>query len=256
MNITASHSSNGHGKTAPASASPRRFPPKTLLLVRQAAARETLLEVFRAAGMDAVCADTPHKALDLCRKQVYSCIAVDGAAPGACEFCVSLRESGGNRHSYILMTGACRCAGTVVKGAAGCPADDVIRGEIPAVCLRARVRKAAASLAGQVRQRLSASPLTVYPGARQALLNGRPLRLTPREFELLKVLCERSGTPVSYRELSRLVWDCKNFVNMGTIYTHIRSLRRKLSPSGLELIKAIPQTGYMLCDTRGAAVPA
>ncbi|MEZ0073897.1 response regulator transcription factor [Planotetraspora sp. GP83] len=65
---------------------------------------------------------------------------------------------------------------------------------------------------------------------REALLDGAPLDLTRREFDLLAYLCARPGHVVSRKELLTEVWR-QSYGDDQTIDVHLSWLRRKLGES-------------------------
>lgn len=70
--------------------------------------------------------------------------------------------------------------------------------------------------------------LCVRPKAREAVLEGRMLELSPKEFDLLHYLMARAGQVVSKRELSTEVWQVPYGGADKTIDVHVAWLRRKL----------------------------
>ncbi|GLY97837.1 response regulator transcription factor [Actinoplanes sp. NBRC 103695] len=70
--------------------------------------------------------------------------------------------------------------------------------------------------------------LEISPRQRQVILDGAPLQLTRREFDVLTYLAERVGEVVSRRELLAEVWDQARVGEEQTIDVHISWLRRKL----------------------------
>ncbi|GAA2432949.1 response regulator transcription factor [Streptomyces macrosporus] len=69
--------------------------------------------------------------------------------------------------------------------------------------------------------------LAIDPLRRQAVLDGRSLDLTRREFDLLAFLARRPGVVVSRRELLAEVWQ-QSYGDDQTIDVHLSWLRRKL----------------------------
>ena len=69
----------------------------------------------------------------------------------------------------------------------------------------------------------------VDPRARIARLDGRPLDLTPREFDLLRYLAEHGGHVVTKRELLAEVWHQAYGGAEKTVDVHLSWLRRKLN---------------------------
>ncbi|HEX2133699.1 MAG TPA: response regulator transcription factor [Actinophytocola sp.] len=70
--------------------------------------------------------------------------------------------------------------------------------------------------------------LRVDPRSRRASLDGTPLELTPREFDLLHYLAARAGEVVSKRELLTEVWQLPYGGADKTVDVHLSWLRRKL----------------------------
>ncbi|MFJ2441288.1 MULTISPECIES: response regulator transcription factor [unclassified Streptomyces] len=77
---------------------------------------------------------------------------------------------------------------------------------------------------------LRAGGLTVDPIRRQAELDGRPLELTRREFDLLAFLAARPGIVVPRMELLARVWQ-QSYGDKRTVDVHLSWLRRKLGES-------------------------
>ncbi|MDT5196903.1 MAG: hypothetical protein QOH20_3657 [Mycobacterium sp.] len=74
--------------------------------------------------------------------------------------------------------------------------------------------------------------LLIDHAKRHVLVDGVPVRLAYREFELLRYLAGRPGSAVSRAELVREVWRdapaSATAVSMRTVDTHVRRLRVKL----------------------------
>jgi DNA-binding response OmpR family regulator len=73
-----------------------------------------------------------------------------------------------------------------------------------------------------------AGGLVVDARARTAALDGAPLDLSPKEFDLLLFLAERPGEVVSKRELLAKVWNLPYGGADKTVDVHLHWLRRKL----------------------------
>ncbi|MCI8683660.1 MAG: VanR-ABDEGLN family response regulator transcription factor [Lachnospiraceae bacterium] len=80
-------------------------------------------------------------------------------------------------------------------------------------------------------------------------LDEKPLVLTPTEFSILKILCERKGEVVSSEELFHGVWKDEYYnKSNNTITVHIRHLREKMKDSveHPKYIKTIWGVGYKI----------
>jgi len=80
----------------------------------------------------------------------------------------------------------------------------------------------------------------------EASKNGETLKLSPREYELLKCFIEREGEIVSRDELLNQVWGYDSIPDTRTIDAHIVKLRRKIEdkPDEPKIIVTIHGIGY------------
>jgi len=81
--------------------------------------------------------------------------------------------------------------------------------------------------------------------ARELVVNGTRMALTPLEFGVMKYLSDREGQAVSRTDLLRTVWDTSYFGGSNVVDTVVRSLRRKLGPYAKQL-EAVTGVGYRL----------
>ncbi len=98
-------------------------------------------------------------------------------------------------------------------------------------------------------------PLRIDPGAREARCGGRPLALTPREFDLLAFLARHAGRVHSREELLRKVWGYGYVGETRTVDVHVRRLRAKLGERQ-RLIETVTGSGYKLVAPPGAGKDA
>jgi two-component system KDP operon response regulator KdpE len=114
--------------------------------------------------------------------------------------------------------------------------------------IRALLRRAAgpaADAAGVVR----IGPLTLDVARHDVRVEGRPVALTPREFEVLKVLVTHAGMVVTRGRLLRAVWGSAYSDESHYVHVYVSQIRRKLAavdPEGAlsGLIAAEPGVGY------------
>jgi len=81
---------------------------------------------------------------------------------------------------------------------------------------------------------------------RSASLEGRPLDLTVKEFELLALFCRNPGQAFNRQQLLDLVWGYRFEGYNHTVNTHINRLRSKIEkdPSNPRFIKTVWGYGY------------
>ena len=89
------------------------------------------------------------------------------------------------------------------------------------------------------------STLVICPRFRQVLVNGEPLELTKKEFDLLYFLAGKQRQVFSREQLFDQLWDY-NFELGGndTVKVHINTLRKKLMVLGYNAIENIRGVGY------------
>ena len=92
---------------------------------------------------------------------------------------------------------------------------------------------------------LTAGPLTLDPARHAVTLDGRPLALTPKEFDLLQVLLESAGRVLSRERLLSHVWGYARAdeIESRTVDVHVRRLRAKLGDFGSR-IATVKAVGY------------
>ena len=87
--------------------------------------------------------------------------------------------------------------------------------------------------------------LRVCPGKHLVTVDDAPVRLTYKEFLLLRLLLEAKGTVLTRAVLMDKVWDLSAERENRTLDVHIRTLRAKLGPAGA-YIETIRGVGYRM----------
>jgi DNA-binding response OmpR family regulator len=96
--------------------------------------------------------------------------------------------------------------------------------------------------------RLRIGPLELDPLARQVWLHGEPLRLSKKEFALLRALASDPTRVFTREELLRGVWGFASIGHTRTLDSHASRLRRKLARYGDKFIVNVWGVGYRLVD--------
>ena len=83
---------------------------------------------------------------------------------------------------------------------------------------------------------------------KEVFLDGEPVQVTPKEYDILKLLMANPGRVFSPKEIYSTVWKEKPFGTDNTVAVHIRHLREKLEidPSEPRYIKVIFGQGYKI----------
>jgi DNA-binding response OmpR family regulator len=132
-------------------------------------------------------------------------------------------------------------------------ADDYVLKPFRADQLEARIRAVLRRAAGAVDPAtapVTVGPLTVEARSRRVTYGGRPVELSPKEFDLLAYLAARAGTVVTKRELLSDVWQLPYGGSDKTVDVHLSWLRRKLGESGAEprLLQTVRGVGVRLAE--------
>ena len=133
-------------------------------------------------------------------------------------------------------------------------ADDYLTKPFGVDELNARLRVALRHAAGRTpaeAARLVAGPLVLDAERHQVTIAGRPIELTPREFEILRVLMTSPGRLVTKARLLRAVWGEAYQKEDSYVYVHVSQLRRKLAAADARgrldhLIVTEPGVGYRI----------
>ena len=91
--------------------------------------------------------------------------------------------------------------------------------------------------------RLEAGGIVIDRSAHMASVDGKPMDLSFKEFELLTYFMENQGIALSREKILNNVWNYDYFGDARTIDTHVKKLRSKMGSKG-EYIKTIWGMGY------------
>jgi DNA-binding response OmpR family regulator len=92
---------------------------------------------------------------------------------------------------------------------------------------------------------LSCGGISVDKTAHQVFIDGQPIELSFKEFELLTYFVENRGIALSREKILNHVWNYDYFGDARTIDTHVKKLRSKMGDKG-DMIKTIWGMGYKL----------
>jgi two-component system, OmpR family, KDP operon response regulator KdpE len=127
-------------------------------------------------------------------------------------------------------------------------ADDYIVKPFAMAELLARVRAALRrSSAEQRLPRIETAELAIDLDMRMVTVRGASVHLTPKEFEVLRLLVTQEGRPVTHRKILQIVWGPEYGEETEPVRVVIRQLRKKIEkdPAHPRYILTEPWIGYM-----------
>jgi two-component system, OmpR family, response regulator len=126
-------------------------------------------------------------------------------------------------------------------------ADDYIVKPVDFDELVARIRAVARRGPSRRQERLAFANLVFDRQSRQAIIDGRPIALRPREATLLDALLRRAGEPVHRDLLLSSIYSLDEEIGSNTLDVHVHHLRRRLAEAGARVsIATVRGHGYAL----------
>ena len=126
-------------------------------------------------------------------------------------------------------------------------ADDYIVKPFAMGELLARVRAALRrSTAEQPLPKIESSELTIDLEMRMVNVRGKSVHLTPKEFDVLRLLVTQQGRPVTHRKMLQIVWGPEYGEETEPVRVVIKQLRQKIEkdPAHPRYIMTEPWIGY------------
>ncbi len=122
-------------------------------------------------------------------------------------------------------------------------ADDYVLKPVDLHELAARLRALVRRAHGVAEQRLTAGSVVLDAAKRVVTLEGEPVVLSAREFDVLHALMLADGRVLSREQLEQRIYGWGQEVESNAVEVHIHHLRRKLKPS---LIQTVRGVGYAI----------
>ena len=95
---------------------------------------------------------------------------------------------------------------------------------------------------------ISIDGLYINTATHEVKVNGVPVKLTPREFDILLLLAKNKGLVFSTDKIYETVWEEDPFETRNTVMVHIRKIREKIeaNPRSPEYVKTVWGVGYKI----------
>ena len=114
----------------------------------------------------------------------------------------------------------------------------------------ARLRAAMRRVSPSGEPVLDVGEIRVDVEKRAVTVAGRPVQLTPHEFDLLRLLAQNEGKLLTHRTILREIWGPAYQVESHYLHVYVSQLRRKLEPDPARprYLLTEPGAGYRLVD--------
>jgi len=226
--------------------------PKKVLIVDDDPAQVRLVSsLLNTGGFKALQATSGRESVRVMVEDSPDLILLDNVMPelDGFETCRLIREI--SEIPVIMLTGRRKSEEDIIRGF-DCGADEYIFKPVGDRELLARVRAAlrrAEKLSSGSRKKkviFSNEYLTVNVPERKVIVDGKRLKLTPREFRLLALLVENADRIISHRQVLEHVWGFAYADDVDYVRIYISHLRRKIEPdpAAPRYILTEPGVGY------------
>ena len=208
---------------------------------------------LEAEGYETLCAYSGPEALEKLREQP-ALVLLDVMMPGMDGIQAMGRIREESNVPVILLTAKSEDTDKILGLNLG--ADDYVTKPFNPVELLARVRSQLRRYlrlgGGEARQgQLRVGSLCLDDETKTVTVDGEPASLTPREYEILRLLMKSPGKVFPPREIYRLVWNEEPYGAESTVAVHIRHLREKLEidPAEPRYLRAVWGQGYKVSES-------
>jgi len=221
---------------------------KILLVEDDSVTRLMIRSVLLRCGYQVQEADSGEVALELCASEIPDLVLLDIMLPcmDGFEVCRRMRASGWGM-GILMLTSMGGDMDKIQGLDAG--ADDYMVKPFNPRELVARMRALLRRLTPvqPSEEALVFKGLRLEPKTRRVFREGVELRLTPREFHLLKRLMKSPGIALSREELTDSIWGFNHFGSPKSLDVYVRRLREKVepNPSAPQFIQTVWGFGYV-----------
>jgi two-component system response regulator RegX3 len=224
---------------------------KILIVEDESSFSEALAFLLGKEGFETVVAEDGRQALDTFAREGADLILLDLMIPevSGVEVCRTIRTT--SNVPIIMLTAKDAEIDKVVGLELG--ADDYVTKPYSSRELIARIKavlRRGVAEDGSIQEQdlMEVGPVRLNIGKHQVSVNGSPVSLPLKEFELLEFLMRNSGRVLTRSQLIDRVWGGDYYGDTKTLDVHIKRLRAKIEddPANPVLIQTIRGLGYKL----------
>ena len=219
------------------------MPGRVLVIDDEPQITRVLRAALSAQGFDVRTANDPEEALRLFAEWPPDLVVTDLAMPGmsGVEVCRAIRKTSA---TPVLVLSVRDQERTKIE-ALDAGADDYVTKPFSIQELLARVRAHLRRAPERTAAAIQAGDFVIDEPSHTVEVMGKPIHLTPKEFDLLALLARNAGKVINHRALLTAVWGAQSAHQPEYLRVFVGQLRKKLeSETGKQYIQTEPWIGY------------
>lgn len=183
------------------------------------------------------------------QNEQYAVAIVDWQLPGlsGVEICKAFRTGGGSI-PILMLTGKDKTKDLVQGFDAG--ADDYMSKPFDMAELQARLKNLIKRKSSVEREEsIHVGLMELRPGSGEVLVDGKTIKLTRKEFNILELLMRNPGHPFTVENIMQRVWPADSEASPEGVRSHITRLRQRIasvSEEAASSIDAVYGMGYRI----------
>jgi DNA-binding response OmpR family regulator len=204
--------------------------PTVLVVDDEPMVRDVVVRYLQRDGYDTLEAGDGDAARTIIESGAPDLVVLDLMLPGTDGLSLCRWIRSGSELPVIMLTARGEAADRIVGLEIG--ADDYVTKPFSPRELAIRVRNVLKRVESPpaAAERLEFDGLTIDGRTREVHVDGKPVRLTAKEFDLLYFLASHPREVFSRKQLMDRVWGYEAALDTGTVTVHIRRLRSKIEP--------------------------
>lgn len=174
----------------------------------------------------------------------------DSSAAEGMTWLKALRHTDAGKQLPVIAASA-RKTDDMVAQAFEWGADDFVLKSVEPVELLARVRSVLRrrfEREASFGSAMTIGSVTLDPARHKCLVRSTPVKLNPREFELLELLMRKAGRVLSRAYLLETLWGMSRFANTRTVDVSVSRLRKALGARAGRWVETVERYGYRFKD--------
>ena len=223
---------------------------KILIVEDEASLQDMMSRTLKKEGFIVENAEDFGSAVEKLDIYTYDCVLLDIMLPGGSGLDILSHIKKMNRKVNVIIISAKDSIDDKVRGL-GLGADDYLAKPFHLAELVARIRSVARRSQADGDFAFRAGSAVLEPETNRLTVDGKPVPLLKKEFDILKYFMQRPGHLVDKTVLAEAVWGdhIDQADNFQFVYAQMKNLRRKLSEAGADIeIKAVYGFGYKLVE--------